>query len=92
MRTRTIRTDALARVEGEGAMYVRTRGEEVLDVQLRIYEPPRLFESLLRERSFAEAPDITARICGICPVAYQMSRSRTRSASGCPPGSARCGG
>ena len=54
-------------------MYVRTRGEEVLDVQLRIYEPPRLFESLLRGRSFGEAPDITARICGICPVAYQMS-------------------
>ena len=73
VRTRTIRTDALARVEGEGAMYVRARGDEVLDVQLRIYEPPRLFEGLLRGRSFAEAPDITARICGICPVAYQMS-------------------
>ncbi len=70
---RTIRTDALARVEGEGAMYVRIRGDEVLDVELRIYEPPRLFEALLRGRNFSEAPDITARICGICPVAYQMS-------------------
>ena len=27
----------------------------------------------LRGRSIAEVPDITARICGICPVAYQMS-------------------
>jgi coenzyme F420-reducing hydrogenase alpha subunit len=71
--TRTIRTEALARVEGEGEMYVRIRGREVLDVELRIYEPPRLFEALLRGRSFSEAPDITARICGICPVAYQMS-------------------
>jgi sulfhydrogenase subunit alpha len=75
-RTRTIRTDYLARVEGEGAMYVRIDGREVLDVRLRIYEPPRFFEALLRGRAFTEAPDITARICGICPVAYQMSAVR----------------
>ena len=72
-RTREIRTDVLARVEGEGAMFVRLEGDRVEDVQLRIYEPPRLFEALLRGRDLAEAPDITARICGICPVAYQTS-------------------
>ncbi|MBV9415023.1 MAG: Ni/Fe hydrogenase subunit alpha [Solirubrobacterales bacterium] len=75
-RTRTIRTDYLARVEGEGAMYVRIRGGDVEDVKLRIYEPPRFFEALLRGRAFTEAPDITARICGICPIAYQMSSVR----------------
>jgi len=74
--TRTIRTDYLARVEGEGAMYVRLSGREVEEVKLRIYEPPRFFEALLRGRAFTEAPDITARICGICPVAYQMSSVR----------------
>jgi coenzyme F420-reducing hydrogenase alpha subunit len=74
--TRTIRTGALARVEGEGAMSVRVRGDRVLDVQLRIYEPPRFFEALLRGRSFLEVPDITARICGICPVAYQTSSAQ----------------
>ncbi len=72
-RTRTIKTDALARVEGEGAMYVRIRDGEVDDVRLEIYEPPRFFEAFLRGRSFEEAPDITARICGICPVAYMTS-------------------
>ncbi len=72
-RTRTIKVDYLARVEGEGAMYVRVRGGRVTDVQLRIFEPPRFFEGFLRGRRFTEAPDITARICGICPVAYQMS-------------------
>jgi len=75
-RTRVIRTDYLARVEGEGAMYVKLDGRQVLDVKLRIYEPPRFFEALLRGRAFTEAPDITARICGICPVAYQMSAVR----------------
>jgi sulfhydrogenase subunit alpha len=71
--TRTIRTKALARVEGEGAMQVRIRGGEVEGVELRIYEPPRFFEAFLRGRDFKEAPDITARICGICPVAYMTS-------------------
>jgi coenzyme F420-reducing hydrogenase alpha subunit len=70
---REIRTDFLARVEGEGAMTVRLRDGEVEDVELRIYEPPRFFEAFLRGRSFLEVPDITARICGICPVAYQTS-------------------
>jgi sulfhydrogenase subunit alpha len=54
-------------------MSVRLVDGEVEDVELRIFEPPRFFEALLRGRSFREAPDITARICGICPVAYQTS-------------------
>ena len=72
-RTKTIRTDYLARVEGEGGMLVKLRDGRVEDVKLRIYEPPRFFEAFLRGRAFTEAPDITARICGICPVAYQIS-------------------
>jgi coenzyme F420-reducing hydrogenase alpha subunit len=72
-RTRTIRTGALARVEGEGAMRVTVRDGRVTEVQLRIYEPPRFFEALLAGRAYTEAPDITARICGICPIAYQTS-------------------
>ena len=75
-RTRTIRTDYLARVEGEGAMYVKVDGTDVTDVKLRIYEPPRFFEAFLRGRAFTEAPDLTARICGICPIAYQISAVR----------------
>jgi coenzyme F420-reducing hydrogenase alpha subunit len=70
---RTLHVGALARVEGEGAMHVEVRGGHVSRVQLQIYEPPRFFEAFLRGRSFTEPPDITARICGICPVAYQMS-------------------
>jgi len=70
---RTITVDTLARVEGEGALYIKMAGDRVADVKLKIYEPPRLFEAFLRGRHFSEAPDITARICGICPIAYQMS-------------------
>jgi sulfhydrogenase subunit alpha len=72
-RTKTIKVDYLARVEGEGALYVKISAGRVADVQLKIFEPPRFFEAFLRGRLYAEAPDITARICGICPIAYQMS-------------------
>jgi sulfhydrogenase subunit alpha len=73
---RLLTVAGLARVEGEGAMRVRIDGDQVTDVQLNIYEPPRFFEAFLRGRGHTEPPDITARICGICPVAYQMSACR----------------
>ena len=73
MKNKTVKVDFLARVEGEGGLYVKLKGKTVAEVQFRIFEPPRFFEAFMRGRDFREAPDITARICGICPVAYQMS-------------------
>ncbi|HEX9056201.1 MAG TPA: Ni/Fe hydrogenase subunit alpha [Ktedonobacterales bacterium] len=73
MKAKTLKVGYLARVEGEGALSVKLSGGQVRDVQFQIFEPPRFFEALLRGRMYQEAPDITARICGICPVAYQMS-------------------
>jgi sulfhydrogenase subunit alpha len=72
-KTRTIRVDTLARVEGEGALRIELVGGRAERVELSLFEPPRFFEAFLRGRAPAEVPDITARICGICPVAYQMS-------------------
>jgi sulfhydrogenase subunit alpha len=70
---RTLAATGLARVEGEGSLHVRVRGDQVEEVRLDIYEPPRFFEAFLRGRGYREPPDITARVCGICPVAYQTS-------------------
>jgi len=72
-KTRTIQVDYLARVEGEASLTIRLEGDAATAVRLAIFEPPRFFEAFLRGRSFMEAPDITSRICGICPVAYLMS-------------------
>ncbi len=72
MTSRTIKIDLLSRVEGEGALYIRVKKNAIEEIRFKIFEPPRFFEALLRGRDHAEAPDITARICGICPVAYQM--------------------
>lgn len=73
MPRKTIRVKQLARVEGEGGLYLRINNDKVDDVRLEIFEPPRFFEAFLPGRDFTETPDIVARICGICPVAYQMS-------------------
>jgi sulfhydrogenase subunit alpha len=74
--TKDILIPALARVEGEGALYIRTKDGKVDKIELNIYEPPRFFEGFLLGRYYQEVPDITARICGICPVAYQMSSAQ----------------
>ncbi len=68
-----INVPVLARVEGEGALELEVADGRIAALRLRIFEPPRLFEKFLEGRSYAEVPDMTARICGICPVAYQMS-------------------
>ena len=73
IREKTVKIDYLTRVEGEGGVYVRSAGGVLQEVKINIFEPPRFFEAFLRGRSLQEVPDITARICGICPVAYQMS-------------------
>jgi len=70
---RTIRVEALARVEGEGGFSLELRDGRVEQIQFNIFEPPRFFEAFLRGRDFQEVPDFTSRICGICPIAYQMS-------------------
>lgn len=63
----------LARVEGEGALELQIQNNEIIKLELKIFEPPRLFEKFLESRGYEEVLDIVARICGICPVAYQMS-------------------
>ncbi len=70
---KTIEVPALARVEGEGGLYIQVKDGKAVEIRLDIYEPPRFFEGFLQGRFLQEVPDITARICGICPVAYQMS-------------------
>jgi coenzyme F420-reducing hydrogenase alpha subunit len=78
---RVIKVDALARVEGEGALFVRVKDGNIEDLKFRIYEPPRFFEALLQGRDFRDAPDIAARICGICPMAYILSACQAMEAA-----------
>ncbi len=74
--SKIIRVDYLSRVEGEGNLYLEIENDRLTRVEVGIFEAPRFFESFLRNRKYSEVPDITARICGICPIAYIMSSSR----------------
>ena len=75
-KTRIIKVDYLARVEGEGALYLKMEDNKLKEVKLKIFEPPRFFEGFLQGRSHTEAHDLVARICGICPISHQMSSVR----------------
>jgi len=66
-------TGPMARVEGEGSLSIVETDTGRPEVKLNIFEPPRFFEALLNGRRAEEVPDIVSRICGICPVAYQIS-------------------
>ncbi len=78
---RSISVNYLARVEGEGGLHIQIDDGQVSAVELRIFEPPRFFEAFLRGRAYHEVPDITARICGICPIAYQISSAQAIEAA-----------
>lgn len=85
--TRTIRLEPMTRVEGEGGIRIDIQDGRLTDVKLNIYEPPRFFEAFLRGRSLREVPDLVARICGICPVAHQLTAARAiEAALGITPG------
>ncbi len=66
----------LTRVEGEGRFHLKVKDGKVEEAILTIFEPPRFFEGFLVGRSLFEVPDIVPRICGICPVTYQMTGIR----------------
>lgn len=75
-RTVSIHVPVLTRVEGEGALDLRIDNGEIAELRLRIFEPPRYFEKFLEGRHYTEIPDMVARICGICPVAYQVTAAQ----------------
>lgn len=75
-RTVAIHVPVLTRVEGEGALDLRIENGDIAELRLRIFEPPRYFEKFLEGRSYTEVPDMVARICGICPVAYQVTAAQ----------------
>jgi sulfhydrogenase subunit alpha len=72
-RTQRFEVAGLTRVEGEGSLRLVVSDGEVTEARLGIFEAPRYFERIVLGRSPDEVLDIVARICGICPVAYQMS-------------------
>lgn len=73
MPDKRVRVDYLARLEGEGGLDIVVSGGQITELRLNVFEPPRFFEGFLTGRSYQDVPDFVSRICGICPVAHQMT-------------------
>ncbi|MEW6001718.1 MAG: Ni/Fe hydrogenase subunit alpha [Nitrospirota bacterium] len=71
-----VNIDYISRVEGEGSVKLEISEGKLKNLKLNIWEPPRFFEGFLCKRSYAEVPDIVARICGICPVSHMTTSIR----------------
>lgn len=68
-----LKVDYITRVEGEGGIEITLDEQRrLLDVRVTVFEPPRFFEGIVRGRRCEEVADIVARICGMCPVSYQL--------------------
>ncbi len=68
-----VRINPLTRVEGLGRLYLTLRNGKPERVRLEIFEAPRFFEAILKGKTMDQVIDTVARVCGLCPVAYQMS-------------------
>ncbi len=68
-----IKVPFITRLEGEASLELSSNGDQLEKLHMKIFEPPRLFEQFLVGKSYSEVPELTARICGICPMAYQLT-------------------
>jgi len=62
----------LTRVEGHGRIKVFLAGRKVEKVSLSLFESPRLFEALLKDKTYAELPEIICRICSLCSTVHRI--------------------
>ena len=69
----SINVDHIARIEGHGNVHLVIENDEVKTVQMEVVEPARLFESMVRGRSFTEVSYISSRICGICSASHTVT-------------------
>ncbi len=72
-KTRTITISPVTRIEGHAKITIQLDAAgDVADTQFHVVEF-RGFEKFCEGRYFAEMPQITARICGICPVSHLLA-------------------
>lgn len=65
--------DHIARIEGHAGFIGKIVNGKIEEAKIETQEGARLFESLLVGRHYFDAPVITARICGVCPVIHMIT-------------------
>jgi len=65
--------EPVTRIEGHSRVTILLEKKKVKGARFNIVESPRFFEKLLEGKFAEEAPRITQRICGVCPVAHHLA-------------------
>jgi sulfhydrogenase subunit alpha len=73
MRDGKINVHYLTRVEGHGNIVLDLEQGAIKELRWEIPEAPRFFEAMVRGQSYADAPHITSRICGICSIGHTVA-------------------
>lgn len=71
-----IEIEALSRIEGHGGILVEIEKNRVKNVQIKIYEGPRLIEELLKGKTPEEGISIVCRICALCTFSHRYAAIR----------------
>lgn len=71
-----ITIDPITRLEGHGKIDILLNDEGDVDKTYFIVPELRGFEKFLEGRPAEEAPQITSRICGVCPSAHHMASAK----------------
>jgi len=86
MSAREITVEPITRIEGHSAITILLEKKKVKEARFNVVESPRFFEKLLEGKFAEEAPRITERICGVCPVAHHLASVKAVEAAwGCSP-------
>jgi len=72
-----IKINHLAKMEGHLDFVGDILKGDVTTAKIKTTEGVRLIESILVNRKFYDAPIITARICGICPIVHSLNTIKT---------------
>ena len=68
--------DHIHKIEGHAGLIGLFLDGKIKKVKLEVKQGIRLIESILVSRNFEDAPIITARICGVCPVIHNICAIR----------------
>lgn len=80
MATKTISIDPITRLEGHGKIDIFLNDEGEVDNAFLQVPELRGFERFCVGRAVEDMPNLTSRICGVCPEAHHMAASKALDA------------
>lgn len=68
-----IKINLVEKIEGHAGFVGKIVEGKIKDAKIEVHQGARLIEGILIDRKYDDAPIITSRICGVCPVAHSLA-------------------